>query len=153
MKIQHIIYGVFILFFIGTACSNDDDSNTNTISEQAIGVWKLSKEALICSSGINLIEDFPPCEQMGRLTINDDKTFSLTNFQIDFSNTCTQGETLTGAWEIVNDKLVVTGDDFFDFETTFFEVSDNILRLGDYDDSLPCGTGFISSHYYYEFVK
>ena len=73
----------------------------------------------------------------------------------DYSGNCVQSDGSSGTWEIINEKLFITENGFTD-EVTFFEISNNILKLGTvetdpFDD--PCSATVGVSHYYTEYRR
>ena len=75
--------------------------------------------------------------------------------QLDLENgNCEQYYNSTGTWTLTGDNLSVT----LDGETinpTFFELTNNTLRVGYYDndENDPCDGGNLPSHYYTEYTR
>ena len=154
MKTQNLFYGLLIvLLFMGTACSNNDDGETKTLSEQFTGTWKPVKNVIVCSTGTSDIENLTVCEQTGRLTVKQDGTWTETYFYEYIDNMCEDDGVSNGTWKIVNDKLFVTENGSGEIEITVFEIIENILQVGQYDTEFLCDGDKPSSHYYREYIK
>jgi hypothetical protein len=151
MKKMKLFCGILIGLMIFSSCSSDDDSNSN--SNSIVGTWKGIKEVDVCSTGSEDIYDFDSCEQTGRLTFSENGTLNITEYDLINGN-CELDYTRIGTWVIDNGNLSVTIAGDTD-EVTFFEVSSNTLKLGQYDSDPndPCDGGNLPSHYYTEFVR
>jgi len=151
MKKMKLFCGILIGLMIFSSCSSDDDSNSN--SNSIIGTWKGIKEVDVCSTGNEQTYNFDACEQTGRLTFSENGTLNITEYDLVNGN-CEQDYTLIGTWVIDNGNLSVTIAGDTD-EVTFFEVSSNTLKLGQYDSDPndPCDGGNLPSHYYTEYTR
>ena len=137
------------------SCSKNDDGDTppvNNLEKSLIGTWKQMKFVVGCSSGSDEVSNSTACEQQGRLTIKSDGTFSET-YYYDYGMGCEEEDIEMGSWRIYNNKLFVTDDYFGEYEVTYFEVTQNVLRVGQYDTDYPCDSGGNSTHYYYEYTR
>lgn len=155
MKIRVLLlkFLIAILFFCTACSSNDDDNNVlDSLAKQIIGTWKPVKEVTVCSTGSMDIENYSACEQTGRLSINANGTFTETYFD-EYSSICEADGVLSGTWEIINDQLTVIETGFGNIDITFFEITGNTLRLGQYDEEFICDGDKMSSHYYNEYTR
>ncbi|MBL87252.1 MAG: hypothetical protein CMO82_13080 [Winogradskyella sp.] len=151
MKKMKLFLGILIGLLIISSCSSDDDSNSDTGS--IIGTWKPIKEVDVCSTGFEDVYDFDSCEQTGRIIFSEDGTLNITEYDLENGN-CEQYYNSTGTWTLTGDNLSVT----LDGETinpTFFELTNNTLRVGYYDndENDPCDGGNLPSHYYTEYTR
>ncbi len=135
-----------VLLSIG--CSSDDDNQT--ITDPIVGIWQPIKVVEVCSESPDYIYDYTICEQNGRLTINSDGNFSESSFVSLAGLSCTEDFTQNGAWIIDNGNLEVTINGQI-IDVTFFEFTDNNLKLGQFDNDLGCVGE--SSHYYTEYIR
>ncbi|TXG38664.1 lipocalin-like domain-containing protein [Seonamhaeicola maritimus] len=156
MKTKHAFFlGLLISFILCLGCSKSDDATDaeKTLEEQFIGIWKPIKFVAACSSGSSETEIYSTCEQTGRLTINANGNWAETYFYEYTDNMCEEDGVSNGTWKIVNGKLIVNESEFEEAEVTFFEISGNTLKVGQYDDDYPCGADDTSSYYYKEYIK
>ena len=157
MKKQCVLF--FVLATMSTLClscsSNDDGDNNQQLSLEQLftGEWQPLRFVVACSGGTNEIESYTTCEQMGRLTISASGSWSETYFYEEIDNSCVEDGVDSGTWRITDGKLFVVDSGFGEVEITFFEVSENSLRVGQNDDDFPCDGGNGSTHYYNEYIK
>ena len=148
-KLQKISILILVSFFI-FSCKSDDDNNSNpndsNPNDSIIGVWKPLREIDECPNGETDTFEYNECEQSGRLTFNSNGSYAefgmngnINDCQIDYED--------TGSWSIDNENLTITlsGESF---PVTFFEINNNTLKLGQYDDD-ECAGGW----YYLELVR
>jgi hypothetical protein len=151
MKKMKLFCGILIGLLIFSSCSNNDDSNSNSTS--IVGTWKPIKEVDVCSTGSEEAYDFDSCEQTSRLIFNDNGSFSENSYYLS-GNDCVLDYEDNGTWTIANGNLSVNYGSSNE-QVTFFELSGNTLRLGQYDNDPndPCDGGNLPSHYYTEFIR
>lgn len=156
MKSRILLKSILIITIVFcTACSKNDDEEITAKSaeELFIGTWKPIEFVIVCTSGSNEVESFSICVQTGRLTINQNRTWSETSFYEFAENMCEDDGVDNGTWRIVNDKLFVTESEFGENEVTFFEISESTLRVGLYDTEFTCDGDIPSSHFYRELTR
>lgn len=151
MKKMKLFCGILIGLMIFSSCSSDDDNNSDSTS--IVGIWKPIKEVDVCSTGNEETYDFSTCEQMTRITFSSNGAFIDTEFDND-SGDCLEYFNETGTWTLNGNNLSIT----LDGETnnpTFFELTNNTLRIGYYDNDAddPCDGGNLPSHYYTEYTR
>ena len=149
MRKLNLLCGLLIGLLILSSCSNNDDSNSNSI----IGVWKPVKEVDVCSTGSEQSSDYSACHQQSRYTFNADGSLTIVDYQLE-NGDCIITYNENGVWQLNNDNLTLT----IGGETnnpTFFELTNNTLRVGYYDSDPndPCDGGNLPSHYYTEFNR
>tara|TARA_R110001606_G_scaffold397909_2_gene575660 strand:- start:44 stop:505 length:462 start_codon:yes stop_codon:yes gene_type:complete len=151
MKKMKLFCGILIGLMIFSSCSNDDDSNSD--SNSIVGTWKAIKEVDVCSTGNEDVYDFDSCEQTGRTIFSENGTLSITEYDLENGN-CEQYYSAIGTWSLSGNNLTVTTEGETN-NPTFFELSNNVLRIGYYDadPNDPCDGGNLPSHYYTEFVR
>lgn len=158
MKTQILMLRILIITIIFcTACSKNDDGdgNSKSIEQLFVGTWKPLKYVDVCSTGIEDIEILTTCEQIGRLTVNKNGTWSETYFYEYLTDVCEDDGKSNGTWDIVNNKLFVIEKGFAETEITFFEIEGDILRLGLYEEDpyYTCDGDNLPSHYYREYIR
>ena len=146
-----LTFGILLALMVFSSCSSNDDSNSS--SNSIVGIWKPVKEVEVCSTGSEQVYDYSSCEQNGRTTFSENGTFNITEFDLNNGN-CEEYYNSSGTWELNGDNLTVV----LDGETiipTFFELTNNRLRIGYYDadPNDPCDGGNLPSHYYTEFSR
>ncbi|AOW20729.1 lipocalin-like domain-containing protein [Urechidicola croceus] len=151
MKKMKLFCGILIGLMIFSSCSSDDDSNSDSTS--IVGIWKPIKEVDVCSTGSEETYDFSICEQKSRVTFSSNETLNITDFD-DNTGDCLEDYNENGTWSLTGDNLSVT----LNGETnnpTFFELTNNTLRIGYYDndENDPCDGGNLPSHYYTEYTR
>ncbi|PQJ17042.1 hypothetical protein BST93_10240 [Nonlabens tegetincola] len=136
---------------IFSSYSSDDNSNIN--SGSIIGTWKPIKEVNVCSTGSEIVYDFDSCIQTGRLIFFNNGTVSDTGYKLQNGN-CEQYYHETGTWSLNGNNLTakIEGDTN---NPTFFELTNNTLRIGYYDadPNELCDGENLRSYYYDEFVR
>jgi hypothetical protein len=155
MKKMKLFYGVLIGLMILSSCSNNDsNSETNVDSISIVGIWKPIKRVTICSTGNQESENFDSCVQNGKLIYEANGNFNEDTYSLNNSNACNLVTQENGTWRIENDKLNIKYSDDNAFEEVpFFELSENILRIGEYTNSGSCDDGNLESHYYFEYER
>ena len=154
MKKIKLFYGILIGLMIFSSCSSnegsDEESNPESIS--IVGIWKPVKEIDVCSTGNEETSIFSTCLQMTRLTFNLNGTLNNQEYS-ENTGDCVEnfGE---GNWSLTGGNLSIT----ISGETnnpTFFELTNNSLKIGYYDSDPdnPCDGGSLPSHYYTEYLK
>ena len=153
--INLFFYLMLLLLTLSFSCSNSDDegASENTLEQQFIGTWQPLKFVVVCSTGSVEEEIYTTCEGQGRLTVNGNGTWSETYFYEYIDDNCESDGESSGVWEIIEEKLIVTEIGFSEIEIDFFQVNNNVLQLGQYDDEFPCDGDKPSSHYYMEYAK
>ena len=153
MKKLNLLLVILIGLLIFSSCSNDDDSNSS--SNSIIGTWKTVKEVEVCSTGNVETYVLHSCAQNGRTTYFENGTLSITGYHLNNGN-CEQYLNMIGTWSLNNNNLTETTE-FDTFNPTFFELSNDILRIGYYvydtDPDLTCDGENLLSHYYLEYVR
>ena len=155
MKKMKLFYGVLIGLMILSSCSNNDsNSETDADSISIVGNWKPIKRVTICSTGSQESENFDSCVQNGKLTYEANGNFNEDTYSLNNSSNCNLVIQENGTWKIENDKLNIEYSDDNAFgEVPFFELSENILRIGEYTNSGSCDGGNLESHYYFEYER
>jgi Lipocalin-like domain len=152
MKYLKIVSAILICFLV-TTCSNNNIGSSTT--DLIIGIWKPIKEVGVCQDNSLQIDEYSTCEQNNdKLTFNANGLFNWVYFD-ENNGVCTQIGEYSGTWEINNGDLFLTENGLTDM-VTFFEITNNTLRLGDveedpFDD--PCSSTVGLSHYYTEFNR
>lgn len=149
MKKTQLILLIFISTLILSSCSSDDDSNSISI----VGIWKPIAEVDVCSTGSEETYNYSTCEQLSRTTFSSNGTLNISEFD-DNTGDCIEDYNVNGTWVLNGGNLSAT----LEGETinpTFFELTDNTLRIGYYDNDAndPCDGGNLPSHYYTEFTR
>ena len=148
MKNIKLFSAILISALILSSCSNNDDSNSTSI----VGIWKPIAEVDVCSTGSEQVYDYSSCEQNGRTTFSSNGTLNITEFD-DNTGDCIEDYNENGAWTLNGDNLsvIIEGETI---NPTFFELTDNTLRVGYYDnEDILCDGGNLPSHYYTEFTR
>lgn len=152
--IKTLVVLLLIGICVGCSSNNEEGDTPKSKAELMVGTWKAIKSVQLCTVGGEITGNDDPCDQLRRLQMNSDGTFTDTYYNIGANNVCLQDGMDTGYWKIVNDVLIINEDGFDeDIVISFFEISSDILKVGQYDDSLPCGTGDLSISYYFEFKR
>lgn len=139
-----------------SSCSSNDNPNSETDNDSMsiIGTWKPLKRVTICSTGSEESEDFDSCVQTGRLIYEENGNFNEDTYSLNNSNECNLIHQENGTWKIENDKLNLKYSDDNSFgEVSFFELSENVLKIGEYTNSGSCDGGNLESHYYFEYQR
>ena len=149
MKKIKLFCGILIGLIIFSSCSQDDDTNTDSMS--IIGTWKLLKQVFVCSTGSEETYVFTTCLQ-GELTFNSDGTVNDIYYCDD---TGSPGEyVFEGTWSLSGENLtqILNG---ITFNTTFLEVTEDVLRIGYYynEGDFPCDGNNFQSHRYQEYTR
>ncbi|TNJ44677.1 lipocalin family protein [Tamlana fucoidanivorans] len=156
MKTQSLIVyvAVFFLFFASSCSSNDDEKETpqQNIESQFVGVWKPVRFVIVCSGEDQDVENYTSCEQKGRLTINADGTWVETYFYEYIDDKCTEDVLEKGTWKIMDGALFVKYEGQEEEEATYFKVSKNSVKVGQYNPIFYCGDD-ASSYFYKEYIK
>ncbi|WP_027137210.1 lipocalin-like domain-containing protein [Gaetbulibacter saemankumensis] len=139
---------IILLTFLIVACSSD---NNETVS--IVGIWKPIAEVQVCSTGSRETYPYDACEQKSRVTFASNGMLNITDFD-DYTGDCLEDYNENGTWTLNGGDLSVN----IDGETlnpTFFELSDNTLRIGYYDndENDPCDGGKLPSHCYTEYTR
>jgi hypothetical protein len=142
---------LIVLILLLASCSNSDDPNSAPTS--IIGIWKPVKGVEVCSTGSKEIFQYSTCHQQSRYTFKEDGTLIIIDYNLVFG-ICDITYNETGIWILTGENFTIT----IDGETsnpTFFELTNNILRIGYYDaePNEPCENGNLPSHYYTEFIR
>ncbi|TWO33273.1 lipocalin family protein [Seonamhaeicola sediminis] len=145
-----------VLMILCLGCSSNNDVNEekkDTLSEQFIGEWKPVKFVFSCTSGDEVVIS-SACEQTGRLTVSSNGTWVENSFY-EYNNVCEDDGASNDTWAINGNELTVTvieNGSGNNIEITFFEISGNTLKIGQYDNEL-CDDTDASSLYYMEYVR
>jgi len=147
MKKLKLFCGILIGLMIFSSCSKEDALSP------IIGTWKPVKDVEVCSTGSEEIYNFDSCEQTGRLIFNKDGNFSISAYYLS-GNDCLFEYKDYGTWAITNGNLSIKEDGITE-QVTYFELSGNTLRVGQYEDDPDyfCDGENLLSHYYMEFVR
>jgi len=136
---------ILLLFaLILLSCSNDDDNSQSESQNLIVGVWKPIKEIDRCPNQADDVYNLTECEQMGRLTFNSNGTLSDTGFN-ENGEDCEISYESNSTWEIRNGELFVD-DNGVEEKVEFFEVTQNILKLGELDNDF-CNGGIYFTEY------
>ena len=149
MKKLNLFIGLLIGFMILSCSSDDDNSNSNNL----IGTWKPIKEVDICSTGSEQVSEYSECRQTGRLTFSSNESMTVTVYEVDLG-VCEQIYNANGTWTLNGDDLTITIAGETD-SPTFFELTNNTLRIGYYDSDPndPCDGENLPSHYFTEYTR
>lgn len=152
MKKIKLFCGILIGLMIFSSCSSDDDNSTNSTS--IVGIWKPIKEVDVCSTGNEDIYTYDSCEQTDRVTFESNGNVNETSYYLNGNSDCVLDYTENGTWEINNGNLTITQQGQT-IQITFFELTGNTLKLGQYDNDSNdlCDGGNLPSLYYTEFVR
>lgn len=147
-----LFFGILMGLIIFSSCSSNDDSNIS--SSLIIGIWKPIKDVGVCSTGDEVTNDYDPCEQTNRLTFNEDGSYSESSYYLS-GNECLLEYEGDGTWIITNGDLSITLGDGTFIQVTFFELSENILKTGLYENvpSDLCGDGNMLTLRYTEYLR
>ncbi|MDA9125987.1 lipocalin family protein [Flavobacteriaceae bacterium] len=150
MKKLNLLIGILIGIMILSSCSSDDDSNSNSVS--IVGIWKPIKEVFVCSTGNEETSDFSTCLLMTRLTFNSNNTFNNQEYSEDTVD-CLENFS-NGTWTLITNNLTFNLSEVTVIPT-FFELTDNIIKIGYYnnDNLLTCDNGSELSYSYVEYVR
>ena len=90
---------------------------------------------------------------MTRVTFYLDGDYNETQFR-NIDGDCTEFRNEDGTWSLTGDNLSTTLEEEI-YNPTFFELENDIFRVGYYDDNAnnPCDGGNLPSHYYTEFAR
>ena len=150
MKKLNLVIGILIGIMILSSCSSDDDSNSNSVS--IVGIWKPIKEVFVCSTGNEETSDFSTCLLMTRLTFNSNNTFNNQEYSEDTVD-CLENFS-NGTWTLITNNLTFNLSEVTVIPT-FFELTDNIIKIGYYNNVnlLTCDNGSELSYSYVEYVR
>ncbi|MFH4967754.1 lipocalin family protein [Gaetbulibacter sp. M240] len=158
MKNLHQLLKALLFIFLLTGCSKSDEQAVidQVEDNKFVGSWEPIKFVTACASEINYEENYSTCEQKGILEVKANGTFSQSYFY-EYNNVCEEDGISSGTWKIVDDKLFVIEEGFGETEITYFEIVDDILRVGQYDtdfcDPETMGVNITNSYFYSEFQK
>jgi len=149
MKKLTILIMILTLLINFSCSSNDDSSNSNNL----IGTWKPIKEVDVCSTGSEQVSEYSECRQTGMLTFSSNESMTVTVYEVDLG-ICEQVYNASGIWTLNENNLTITIDSETD-TPTFFELTNNTLRIGYYDSDPidTCDGGNLPSHYYTEYIR
>lgn len=140
---KYLILVIFLLLLI--ACSID---NNSTSTSSIIGAWQPLREVDVCSNEPDEVSELSSCSKTGRFIFLDNGNFTSTTYSINGSGNCELEISDNGTWELSGNRLFISDDNGTLREVGFFELDDNTLRAGEFDNEF-CNGGY----YYTEFQK
>lgn len=142
-KSKFFLFAIMCLLLL-TSCSKDDDNTSTEPSNLLIGIWKPTKEIDRCPNQSDDIYNLTECEQMSRLNFNENGTFNSVSYN-ENNNDCVISIQSNSNWVLRNGDLYVT-DEGTEEIVEFFEVTNNTLRLGEFDNEF-CEGGIFYTEY------
>lgn len=143
--------------FILLSCSDNNDSLTdldsNPFSDALLGTWQRTKAVHVCSTGSEEVFNLGTCTLMDRLVFLENGTYDFTVYDSTLFG-CELSSESSGKWFFDEDIFVniVNGETY---RFTFFELTNDILRIGDNvsDQGISCDGDSLRSHQYTEFIR
>jgi len=130
------------------SCKSDDEDNSNP-EELIIGVWKPMKEVSECPNGDVFTYEHSECSQTGRMTFGESGYFQeIAKSGDGIGIGCGVDYNDEGTWSIENGNLSINYGSGNINEVTYFKVTNNTLKVGQYDDD-ECNGGW----YYTELTR
>lgn len=161
MKHSLLLLGLLTGMLALAGCSKSDDSISDGNEHLILGTWKPIKEVDVCARCGERTYLYDNFEQQSRciFTLSTDSDGSVIGLLEVIENDLLQGKTQAsynsiGTWTLVDEELTITLEGSI-VKPTFFELSDESMRIGYFDSKLntPCDDDNMPSHYYTEFVK
>ncbi|WP_055437735.1 lipocalin family protein [Lacinutrix algicola] len=129
----------------------DGLGDCNSQEETIVGIWKPIKVVNVCSSGFEEVYDVSTCGQLSRLTFLSNGVYSTSEYSDDTGN-CIEYLNANGTWGLNGTNLTVV----IDGETNtpiLFELTNNTLKFGYFEDNDLCQNGEQLSYEYTECIR